>query len=117
MVEFIRAELNPDAERFPFTYFWKCNCGKEYTTKTGHFPTSLCEDCRKAEKEERKKIAAERAENKYYKKVVANIKKQFSFSKIPTITVDGEKYYQAKAVKKTIDLILGEEGDRENGRD
>ena len=115
-IKLIKAEYTGICRR-PMLYYWECSmCGEEFTTSRVT-QNGLCNKCEKEYYEKTIKENKAKAEKKIYDKVVARLKKaQFSFGDIPSITVNGEKYYQAKAIREAIgnaiDYPISEEKER-----
>ena len=116
MDNFIRAEVTNEGHSYNYMqYFWKCNqCGCEFSTKQIHNITGYCPSCVKKNAEERKEKAKARETKNAFGRVKRIFKQKFNVSQIPTISIEGVKYYQEKAFKKALDEIFNEcmEGDR-----
>lgn len=106
--KFIRAEYNENEYRQKFKFIWECLlCGKEYMTRTTADTNGMCPECEKRESQRRMKERQETAEKKMYCKILAKLKKaKFSFADIPSVVINGEKYYQAKALEEAIECMM-----------
>lgn len=116
--KFIKAEFLGAGVGSNFKYYWECSmCGETYTTKLATNTSGLCEDCKNKVWQREIKERRERAEKKAYKKIMNAIKESnFSSSDIPSITLNGDKYYKAKdleeAYKALVDKCIEEENER-----
>ena len=110
-VKFIRAEYD-EGRMF---YYWECSkCGKTYVTVMTNVK-GLCKECNKAECLRRAKEKKEREERKAFEKAVKMLKRaKFLDKDIPSITINGEKYYAAKAVEDAIGTMFGERTESED---
>ena len=90
-------------------HFWKCReCGREFKTTKLTGLSGLCFEC--LDKYQKEKAA--KAKAKALKTALGTIRqkfrKKFNIASLPTVVVDGEKYYQEKAFKKALDEIFNE---------
>jgi len=90
-------------------HFWNCKkCGREYKTTKLTGLSGLCYECLDKNQKEKQAKAKAKALKTALGTIRQKFRKKFNIKNIPTVVVDGEKYYQEKAFKKALDEIFNE---------